>query len=107
MTLYPVILLRYPFEITEVGDECIAVGIEEGANAFHGIIKLENEPAVFMMKKLQEGITLPQLIAACMEHFEGSKVEEVGPKVMAFLDQLKEQGLLAIDPKRGIKDDRR
>lgn len=106
MRIYPVIMLRYPFEITRVGDECIAVGVEEGADAFHGIIKLENESAVFMMKKLQEGITLPELIAACMNHFEDSKVEDVGPKVMEFLDQLKEKKLLAVDPSRGVKDSR-
>ena len=103
MIFYPRILLRCKFEITEVADECIAVSIDEGGNAYHGVIKLNNEPARFMFEKLQEGISLPELIKACMDKYQGDTVEEVGPKVIAFLDQLKEQQLLVVDPKHGIK----
>lgn len=104
MNFYPVLTLRYPFEIAEVGGEYIAVGIEDGADSFHGVIKLQNEPAVFMMRELQKGITLPELIQKCMEKFEGSTVEETGPKVIAFLDQFRERGLISADMNRGIRD---
>lgn len=107
MTFYPKLFLRYPFETAEVGGEHVAVAVEEGAEAFHGVIRLENEPAVFMFEKLREGITLPDLIYACMQRYDDSSVEEVGPKVLAFLDSLKEQGLIQADMTQGVKDERR
>lgn len=105
MRIYPVILLRCKFEIVDVGGETVAVSVDDGADSFHGIIKLKNESSVFMFKKLQEGITLPQLIKECMDEYNDSSVEEAGPFVMSFLDELKEQGLLVMDTSRGMKVD--
>lgn len=105
MTVYPIIKLKYPFSIVKVGGVKQAVPTKEGARAFHGVIRLVNDPAEFMFSKLIEGITLPDLIMACMKRYDASGVEEVGPKVIAFLDQLKEKNLLSIDPTRGIKYD--
>lgn len=103
MTFFPVITLRTKFEITEVGDECIAVSLAERPDEFHGVVKLDNESAKFMFEKLQKGITLPELIKACMDEYDDTPVEDAGPKVIEFLDSLKAQGLLAVDPKRGIR----
>lgn len=102
MTFYPVLLLRYPFEITEVNGGKVALGVEDGADAYHGIIKLNNDPAAFMFERLKEGITLPELIKACMDRYN-EPVEEVGPQVMDFLDKMKEQKLIIADTSRGLK----
>ena len=101
MTFYPRILLRCEFEIVEVDNEATAVSV--GDNGYNGVILLKNESTRFMFEKLQEGITLPDLIKTCLEKYTDSSVEEVGPQVMAFLDQLKEKGLLMIDPEHGLK----
>lgn len=105
MIFYPRLLLRSQFEIVEIGDDVTAVGIGDGADAYKGVIDLKNDSARFMFKKLQEGITLPELIKACMDEYTDSPVEEVGPKVLSFLDQLKEKGLIAVDPEHGMRVD--
>lgn len=106
MKYFPRLLLKNTFEVVEVGDEVTAVSVgEDRENAFNGVIVLKNESTRFMFEKLQGGITLPELIKACMDKYEDSPVEEVGPQVIAFLDQLKDQGLLTVDPRHGIKID--
>lgn len=88
--------------MTTVGDNTVAVGIENGSDAFHGVITLGNDSAVFMFKKLQDGISLPELIAACMKEYPDSTVDEVGPNVIEFLNKIQEQGLLLADPNNGF-----
>ena len=104
MRYYPRLLLSSEFEIVEVGDEVTAVSVGDNS-PYSGVIVLKNESTRFMFEKLQEGITLPELIKACMEKYTDSPVEEVGPQVISFLDQLKEKGLLAVDRQHGIKID--
>ena len=99
MIAYPKLSLRFPFEVTEVGGSCVALGVEEGADAYHGIIKLKNESAVFLFRKLQEGTCFPDLIADCMEEFHDPE-EEVRPVVTDFLDLMNENGILLVDQSR-------
>ena len=101
-TLYPKLHLNGDFEVVTVGDEAMAVSIGDDPGRYHGVIKLQNEPARFMFEKLQQGICLPELIKVCMEHYDNSPVEEVGPKVLSFLDSLKKEKLLLADPEHGI-----
>ncbi len=103
MKFYPRLLLKCQFEIVEVGNEASAVSIANDENSFKGIIILKNETTRFMFEKLQEGISLPELIKACMDKYTDSPVEEVGPQVIAFLDQLSEKGLLVADTQHGFK----
>ena len=102
MRFYPRLVLRCEFEIVEIGDEVTAVSIGSGENVFNGVIVLKNESTRFMFEKLRKGITLPELIKACMDEYTDSPVEEVGPQVIAFLDMLKEKGLLAADTSTGM-----
>ena len=103
MKYFPRLLLRCQFEIVEVGDEVSAVSVGGDDNDYNGVILLKNESTRFMFEKLQEGITLPELIKACMDKYTDSHVEEAGPQVLKFLDMLKEQGLLMADTQHGIK----
>ena len=103
MKFFPRLLLRCQFEIVEVGDEVTAVSVGGDGNSYNGVILLKNESTRFMFEKLQEGITLPELIKACMDKYTDSPVEEAGPQVLKFLDMLKEQGLLLADTQHGIK----
>ena len=96
MKAYPKLSLRYPFEITEVSGSCVALGVEEGADAWHGIIKLKNESAVFLFRKLQEGTCFPDLIQDCMTEFHDSE-EGVRPVVTDFLDLMNKNGILLVD----------
>lgn len=102
MKFFPRLLLRSQFEIVEIGDEVTAVSVGDNT-PYNGVIVLKNESTRFMFEKLQEGITLPELIKACMDKYTDSPVEEVGPQVLSFLDQLKEKGLLVADTQHGIK----
>lgn len=101
MTFYPRLSLKTQFEIVEVGGEVTAVSIGD-SNVYNGVVLLKNESTRFMFEKLQEGITLPELIRTCMDKYTDSPVEEVGPEVLAFLDKLKEQGLIEVDKEHGI-----
>lgn len=105
MVVYPRLLIRYEFKLVEMNDEWVAVAINESANHFHGMIKLGNKEALFMFKKLQDGISLPELIKACMDEYH-EPVEQVGPVVMDFLDNLKKQELLLADKQHGFVDNR-
>ena len=103
MKFFPRLLLKSQFEIVEIADDVTAVGVGEEENRYNGVILLKNESTRFMFEKLQEGITLPELIKACMDKYSDSTVEEVGPQVIKFLDMLKEKGLLTADMQHGIK----
>ena len=103
MKFFPRLLLRTQFEIVEIGDDVTAVSVGNDGNDYNGVILLKNESTRFMFEKLQEGITLPELIKACMDKYTDSPVEEVGPQVIAFLEQLREKELLLADTRQGIK----
>lgn len=103
MKFFPLLLLKCPFEIVEVGDEVMAVTVGGAESGYNGAVLLKNESTRFMFEKLQAGITLPELIKVCMDKYTDSSVEEVGPQVLAFLDQLKEKELLVMDTTRGMK----
>ena len=102
MKFFPRLLLRSQFEIVEIGDEVTAVSVGDNS-PYSGVIVLKNESTRFMFEKLQKGITLPELIKACMDKYTDSPVEEVGPKVISFLDQLKEKNLLMEEPRRSVR----
>lgn len=99
---FPRMRLRCRFETVQVGDKLMAVGICSDTYSYNGVIELQNDSARFMFEKLQEGISVPELIKACTEKYTDSPVEEVGPKVLAFLDELREQGLLEADSRHGM-----
>lgn len=105
MTFYPRLLLRCEFEVVEIGDEVTAVSVGDESNEYHGVIKLNNDPARFMFEKLQEGISMPELVLACMDRYKDSTVDEIGPNVLAFLDKLRDQGLLVADTTKGFRVD--
>ncbi len=104
MKYFPRLLLRCPFEIVEVGDDVTAVSVG-GDNTYNGVVLLKNETTRFMFEKLQEGITLPELIKVCLDKYTDSTIDEVGPQVLSFLDQLKAQNLIMVDTQHGIKVD--
>ena len=105
MKFFPRLMLRCRFEIVEVGDGATAVSVGGNGDGYNGVVELKNESARFMFEKLQEGITLPELIKACMEKYTDSTVEEVGPIVVSFLNDLRDRGLLMADKEHGIRID--
>ena len=103
MTIYPILKLKYPFHIVTVDGQTQAVPTGGGAQQFHGIILLQSDSARFMFEKLLDGITLPDLIYACLQRYDASTVEEAGPIVLEFLDTLKARHLLVADTSRGVR----
>lgn len=102
MKIFPKLYLNNKFEIVEVGDEVTAVSVGGDVNSYNGVIILKNESTKFMFEKIQEGITMPELIKECMDKYTDSTIDEIGPQVIAFLDMLDEKNLLLADPQNGI-----
>ena len=67
MRVYANLKLKYEFEIVDMAGETVAVPIGEGAEVFHGIIKLKNELAKCIFENLKEEIPLVVLLAKCVE----------------------------------------
>ena len=86
--------LKYPFEIMNMGGESVAVAIENGADSFHGIIKLKNESAEFLFSHLQNGITLDELTNLCLAEFPSSEKADVTEMIVSFVDSLRDAGII-------------
>ena len=72
------------------------VGVAVGANSwrFRGMLKL-NEEAAEIIRLLKEEITMEDLGKALQEKYADSSSEEISSFLAEFLDQLRNEGLLA------------
>ncbi len=84
--------LKYTFEMMEVDEQTMAVPVGDGAEEFHGILKL-NDSAAAILELLKEDTTLEAVTEKLLEQFDSSK-EEMEEYVTDYVNQLKEAGLL-------------
>ena len=84
--------LKYTFEMMEVDEQAMAVPVGDGAEEFHGILKL-NDSAAAILELLKEDTTLEAVTEKLLEQFDSSK-EEMEEYVTDYVNQLKEAGLL-------------
>lgn len=85
--------LKYKFVVRNVSGKPVAVAVGQDNEKFNGMIKL-NPSGEVIFKMLGEGdITLDEIVARFAQQF-GISEETARPSVMAFVDQLRQNGLL-------------
>ncbi len=84
--------LKYQFETMELDDSVVAVPVGEGANYFHGVVKL-NGTAALLMDLLKEERTEEELIEILENEYEVSR-EIIAADVHKCVSDFMEKGLL-------------
>ena len=83
---------KYTLEKMELDGEIVAVPVGEGASEFHAVINV-NEEAMRILELLREDTTEERIVAQLLTEYEGT-AEGIQPLVHAFIDQLRQEGLL-------------
>ena len=76
----------------ELDGEIVAVPVGEGASDLHAVLNL-NEEAMRILELLREDTTEERIVAKLLTEYAGT-AEEIQPLVHAFIDQLRQEGLL-------------
>lgn len=84
--------LKYNFMVNEIGDDFVAVPVGECVIDYNGIIKL-NETAAFIVDKLNNDISLDDLVLAVTEKFACGK-DCALENVECIVSGLKDAGLI-------------
>ena len=83
---------KYFFEIMELEDGMVAVPVGEGANQFHGVLKL-NETALEILKLLEQETTERNIVDTLMKEYAGEK-EDISGYVHEYIEKLKTEGVV-------------
>ncbi len=83
---------KYTFEKMELDGEIVAVPVGESAADLHAVLNV-NEEAMRILELLREETTVEAIVAQFLKEYEGDK-EEVASLVSAYIDQLRQEGLL-------------
>ena len=83
---------KYTFEKIELDGEIVAVPVGESAAELRAVLNV-NEEAMRILELLQEETTEESIVAQLLKEFEGEG-EEIAPLVSAFIEQLRQEGLL-------------
>ena len=84
--------LKHTFEIMEIDDQMMAVPVGDGAEEFHGILRM-NQSAAAILELLKEDTTEEEIVAKLLEEYDSTE-EELQGFVHGYLEQLKEAGLV-------------
>ncbi|MBP3703955.1 MAG: PqqD family protein [Clostridia bacterium] len=84
------------FIMRKIADEHLLIPVGEAAMSVKGLIAL-SESGVLLYEKLQNGCTKEELIAVLTAEYEVS-AEGAEKDTEAFLDQMRELGMLVEDP---------
>ena len=85
--------LRYKFVVQNVSGKPVAVAVGQDNEKFNGMIKL-NESGELVFGLLSSGDYTEEEILSRFAAQYGVTVEAVKPSVLAFIDQLRQNGLL-------------
>ena len=77
---------KYSFEIMELDDGQVAVPVGDGADQFHGVLKV-NETAVAILKQLEQDVTENEIVEALLLEYSGEKMQ-IADYVHEFLEKL-------------------
>lgn len=86
--------LRYQFVVQNVSGKPVAVAVGADNEKFNGMIKL-NDSGKAVFELLCGGELTEQELLTRLAQQYGTQVEQIKPAVLAFLGQLRENGLLA------------
>ncbi len=84
--------LKYDFEMVEIGEEIIAVPVGQGADAVHGVLKLNKEgQEIFTL--LSEDITEDTINNKIKTKYEND-ITTIQEYVKTFIETLKKHNML-------------
>ena len=83
---------KYSFEIMDLDDGLVAVPVGDGAEQFHGVLKV-NESAVSILKLLEKETDEEKIVEALLEEYEGDK-GSIACFVHGFVEKLKTEGVV-------------
>lgn len=84
--------LKFDIEIMEMDDQSIAVPVGDGAEAFHGILKV-NDSAAYILNQLKEDTTEEAIVDAILKEYAGNR-EEIAGFVKNYIAKLRDADLL-------------
>ena len=84
--------LKYNFSINPMGENYVAVPLENDVVEFNGILKL-NDSAAFIVEQLNSNVSYEELTAKVAEHFSCDK-GDAAENIDSVLQNLKNAGLL-------------
>ena len=85
--------MKDEYVLTELGNEFTAVPIGQAAEAFHGIIRL-NETGAFIWRALSEGMSVEQLAEKMLKEYDGLSIEKAEESICSFIEKLRSEGIL-------------
>ena len=83
---------KYSFEIMDLDDGKVAVPVGNGADQFHGVLKV-NETAAAILKLLDQDTTEDSVVDSIMQEYSGAR-EEIAEYVHAYIEKLVSEGLV-------------
>lgn len=86
--------LKYTFETMELDDQVVAVPVGEGAEAFHGVIRL-NETGAFIFELLKNDMTERDIVDAMKKEYDAS-AESLTADIHRYIDEFKGKEILIL-----------
>ncbi len=84
--------LKHTFEMMEIDEQKMAVPVGDGADAFHGILKL-NQSAAAILELLKEETTEEEMVQKLKGEYDSSE-EEIRTYVHDYVEELKKAGFV-------------
>ena len=84
--------LKYTFDLIEVDDHMVAVPVGGGAQAYHGVVKL-NESAASIFRKLQDETREDAVVESLLNEYDAPK-DSLVCAVHKFIAELRNKDLL-------------
>ena len=85
--------LNYDFEIMDMGEEYVAVPVGEGANRFHGMMRM-NRDAAEMLRLIASHSKPEDVLAELMRRYPDLEKDDLGWDLCNFFNQLIAEGVL-------------
>lgn len=86
--------LKYEFEIMELGNDTIAVPVGEGAQEYHGVIKM-NESASAIFEILKTDTTEEKIVSLLEKDYDTPRAE-LAKLVHETIQQLQDRNMLIL-----------
>lgn len=83
---------KYSFEIMDLDDGLVAVPVGEGAENFHGVLKV-NETAVAILKLLEHETNEDAIVETLIKEYAGDK-KEIAGYVHEYIEKLVTEGIV-------------
>ncbi|MBO2516632.1 MAG: hypothetical protein CW338_05035 [Clostridiales bacterium] len=86
--------LKYELEILDMGDSFTAVPVGEGAENYHGVLRM-NGSSREIIELLQEDKSVEQIVDALSAKYDENTREEIAAMVASVVDKLRAEGFIA------------